>query len=72
MAKTIRTFQMRVKGIGERNTGFEAMVSVEIDFAAIADKLGARAVRSKGHKAVEAGGLVVVRATDVRILPAGI
>lgn len=36
-------------------------VSVEVDMEAIAKDLGVRACRSKGGKAVECGGCVVVR-----------
>ncbi len=36
-------------------------VEVEVDLTGLALALGGRAVRSKGGKAVEAGGLVVVR-----------
>lgn len=68
MAKTVRSFQMHVKPIGANNKGFDATITVEVDLAKLADGLGRRAVYSKGHRAVEAGGLVVVRATDIRMI----
>lgn len=43
---------------GERRTEF---VQVEVDFEALAYNLGPRAITSKGGKAVEANGNVVVR-----------
>jgi hypothetical protein len=39
----------------------EETVEVPVDFAALARRLGPKACRSKGGKAVDAAGLVVVR-----------
>lgn len=41
-------------------------VEVEVDFGGLAAVLGELAIRAKGKKSIEAGGLVVVRAYNVR------
>ena len=39
----------------------DEIVQVEVDLAGLARAFGTRAVHSRGGKAIEAGGLVVVR-----------
>lgn len=41
-------------------------VEVEVDLAGLARSLGQRAMRSAGGRAIEAGGLVTVRARNVK------
>jgi hypothetical protein len=44
----------------------DADVTVEVDLEGLARELGPKAIRSKGNRAREAGGLVLVRAHNLR------
>lgn len=41
-------------------------ITVEVDFEKIAQRMGMKAVLSKSHKSIDVGGLVVVRAKQVK------
>lgn len=56
--KTVRTYQFRMQD------GSTAEITVEVDMAALAEKFALRAVNNKTRKVVEAGGRVVVRASN--------
>lgn len=48
-----------------------AHISVEVDFEKIAYRLGVKAALSKSRKSIDVGGLVQVRATQVKAAPRG-
>jgi hypothetical protein len=49
-----------------RTVELEGLVTVTIDLEAIIKRLGTQAIKSKGKRAQEAGGAIVVTARNVR------